>query len=1164
MWSSMRRIVICASCCLTLLMAALLSAKPTATQARDKNTLRPSGNLAKLPLSFEINRGQAAPRVRFLARGSGYNLLLEAGAAVLHLRNQQTLTAAELCLQLINSNPARSIEGVDGQPGRSSYFIGKDTRRWQTDIPHFAQVRQRGVYPGIDLVYYGKQQQLEYDFVVAPGAEPGAIRLRFAGARKLELDAAGDLLLHTRAGVVRQHRPVIYQEVNGTRRQLDGGYIINRAGEVGFRVAAWDRRLPLVIDPVLSYAAVIGDAHSVRMAMDADGNFYLTGLTRAASFPVNTDAVRWQRGPLNRDVAFVTKINAAGTALLYSTFLGGYEFTDVINGLAVDMAGNAYVAGFAGSRDFPTTPGALQTSFNGPGQMGNFFSGDGFVTKLNPTGTALLYSTFLGGAGGDLANGVAVDQAGNAYVTGNTGSSNFPISPDAPQRSITGFSGSGFVTKLNPAGSAVVWSTFAGRSTRDSCEAIAVDAAGNAYVTGESFPNILAVKVDRVGRSFAYFRTISSSGGSTGFAIAVDSAGQAHLTGRIFSAGLATTANAFQRTYGGGGSDAFVARLNAAGDVAYLSYLGGSGSEIGYGIAVANNGNSYLTGTTDSPNFPLTPGAFQSNPVPRSSQDYYSIAFITQINANGALGYSSLHGLGGDEGRSVTVRQTAPGLPLTVFFAGSGFWLFRPPGALFVLPTPSSMSGAFIAKLEETGASGVADLEVTLAPNDRLYANSFVAYAATVKNVGAANSVGPISLRFNVPSVFFRRPPAGNGWSCFDQIYDGQGSCIFTGTLTPGESTKLLIEFLARGNSSGNATVDVTNVGDANQANNQATSAIQPVNGCVNGTFITVPNQLPPQGGTFTQAFNLAACTAPWKAVSNVPWITINSGTLTGNAVVSYTVAPNTSGNQRGGTFTAEGIAIEVYQNGAPAFANVSAASFTAPGVLARESIVAAFGAQLATTTRAAESLPLPTTLGGTTVKIKDSFETERLAPLFFVSPMQINYLVPPNLAPGPATVTITSGDGTQTTGAVQLVSINPAIFTANASGGGVPAGVLLRVKANGSQSYESLSDYDAQQSSFVPRPIDFGPDQGAASDQLYLILFCAGVRYRSAPEAVGVALTGPSARVLYAGPQGSLAGLDQVNVELPRSLPNFGNTINVRLYVDGLESNFVQIAVKR
>jgi uncharacterized protein (TIGR03437 family) len=1153
------------SCGVALLALTGLSLMSLSTRSVKSGATLNADKLAKLPLSFEINRGQAAPPVRFLTRGGGYDLLLEPSEAVLHLQNRQTGAAAELRLQLINSNPTASIEGLDEQPGRSNYFIGNDPRRWRTDIPHFAKLRQRAVYPGIDLLYYGQQQQLEYDFVVAPGAEPSTIRLRFAGAQKIELDPAGNLLLHTNAGVVRHQRPVIYQEVNGSRRQVEGGFVIRRWDEVGFKVAAWERRLPLVIDPVLSYAAALGDAHYVRMAVDAEGSFYLSGLTRAQNFPVAADAARFQRGPLNRDVAFVTKINAAGTALLYSTFLGGYEYTDLINGLAVDAAGNAYLAGFAGSRDFPVTAGALQTKFNGPGQVGNSFGGDGFVAKLNPSGTALLYSTFLGGAGGDYGNGIAVDQAGNAYVTGNTGSSNFPLSPDAPQRSITGFSGSGFITKLNAAGSAVVWSTFAGRATRDSCEAIAVDAEGNAYVTGESFPNILAVKVDKGGKSFAYFRTISASGGSTGFAVAVDGVGQTHLTGRVYSASLPVTMNALQRTFGGGSTDAFVARLNPAGEVAYLSYLGGSGNEIGYGIALANNGNVYLTGNTDSPNFPLTPDAFQPNPVPNVGVGYYSVAFITQVNANGALGYSSFHGLGGDEGRSVAVRQVAQGLPPTVFFAGSGFWLSRPPGALFILPTPNGTTGAFIAKLEETAASGGADLEVTLAPNDRIYANSIVAYAATVKNVGAVSSVGPISLRFNVPNVSFRRPPTGNGWSCFEQIPHEQGSCTFGGTLAPGESTKLLIEFFAYGNSNGNATATIANVGDANNANNQASIAIQTVNGCVQGSFVTLPNPLPPQGGTFIHTFNLAACQAPWKAISNVPWITINSGAATGNATVSYTVAPNPTSKLRGGSFTAEGLSVELSQNGAqPAFANVSAASFANPGVLAREAIVAAFGTRLATTTRAAESLPLPTELGGTTVKIKDSFGAEKLAPLFFVSAAQVNYLVPPNLAFGPATVTVSSGDGTQTSSAVQLVSISPAIFTANSTGNGVPAGVLLRVKANGSQSYEPLADYDAQQRSFVPRPIDFGPDQGAASDQLYLILFCAGVRHRNVPELVGVGLPGPSARVLYAGPQGSLVGVDQVNIELPRSLPNYGSPVGVRLYVDGLESNGVQIAVKR
>jgi hypothetical protein len=347
-------------------------------------------------------------------------------------------------------------------------------------------------------------------------------------------------------------KPAIYQEANGKRTIIEGRYDISNphSTAIGFEIGDYDRNKPLVIDPILSHSALIDGEFINAIAVDAGGAVYFTGLARTASFPISPGAYRSARGEVNRSAAFIAKLNAAGTALVYSTYIGGFERFDYPFGIDVDDGGNAYVVGLAGSSDFPTTPGALQPTFAGPGQVGNSFGGDGFVLKLNPAGTGLVYSTFLGGFGPDQAYDVAVDPEGNAYITGDTSSSNFPISPDAPQRSISGFSGSGFVTKLNAQGPSTVWSTFIGRSTRDSGEDIEVDASGNAYVTGEAFPNIYAAKVNSNGKSFGYYtRLIGNSSYSEGFGIAVDVAGNAYITGQA-SIGLQTTANAFQRNMG--------------------------------------------------------------------------------------------------------------------------------------------------------------------------------------------------------------------------------------------------------------------------------------------------------------------------------------------------------------------------------------------------------------------------------------------------------------------------------------------------------------------------------------------------------------------------------------------------------------------------------------
>lgn len=395
---------------------------------------RLTDNYRNLPLSFEA--ASEGPRIDFVSCGDGYVLTLNGAEAALRLQS------SELRMKFVNANPKLRGEGVDLLPGKSNYIIGADPRRWRTNVANFARVRYREVWPGIDLIYYGNGRQLEYDLIVAPGASPDDIRLKFSGATQLSIDASGDLALLRANGEVRLRKPVIYQEVNGKRNTIEGRYTIHNPGapirsrEIGFKIRDYDRAQPLVIDPVLSYSALIDSEFINAIAVDTDGAVYFTGLARSAAFPISPGAYRSVRGEFNRSAAFIAKLNSAGTALVYSTYFGGFEAFDYPYGIAVDSGGNAYVAGIAGSSDFPTTPGALQPTFAGPGQVGNTFSGDGFVLKLNPMGTGLVYSTFLGGLGSDYANDIAVDGTGNAYITGDTTSSNFPISPDAPQRSI--------------------------------------------------------------------------------------------------------------------------------------------------------------------------------------------------------------------------------------------------------------------------------------------------------------------------------------------------------------------------------------------------------------------------------------------------------------------------------------------------------------------------------------------------------------------------------------------------------------------------------------------------------------------------------------------------------------------------------------------------------
>ena len=427
----------------------------------------------RLPLSFEPNQGQTDAQVRFLARGPGYTVFLAPGEAVLGLMPPDTAGDAStqgagtvLRIGLVGSNPTPSLLGLDLEPGKSNDLIGNDPAQWHTAIPNYGRVEVQGVYPGVDLIYHGQQQQLEFDFVVAPGADPGVIRLAFQGTTGLTLDDQGDLVLPTAGGDVIERAPVLYQQVDGVSRAVAGHYVLDGAGRVGFAVGAYDRSRPLVIDPVLSYSTFLGGSgedHGDGIAVDSAGDAYVTGYTYSPDFPT----VHALQPTFGGDVdAFVAKLTADGSALVYLTYLGG-SGEDYGNSIAVDSAGDAYVTGYTYSPDFPTVH-ALQPTFGG--------DVDAFVAKLRSDGSALDFSTYLGGSGEDYGNGIAVDSAGDAYVTGSTTSTDFPT-VHALQPNFGGGFTDGFVAKLRLDGSALVFSTYLGGSDYDVGRSIAVDSA---------------------------------------------------------------------------------------------------------------------------------------------------------------------------------------------------------------------------------------------------------------------------------------------------------------------------------------------------------------------------------------------------------------------------------------------------------------------------------------------------------------------------------------------------------------------------------------------------------------------------------------------------------------------------------------------------------------
>src|SRR5947208_2004116 len=418
-----------------------VAADPTATARVVKS-------FGRLLPGFEVNRGQVDAQVKFLTRGSGYTLFLTPSEAVLVLRapdampaaGQALVSTAEVRMHLAGATAQPRVAGVEKLPGIVNYFLGNDPAQWHADIPTYAEVVYQGVYPGIDLIHHGTQGRLEYDFVVGPGAEPGAIRVEFQGADGIVVDAHGDLVLHTAVGDLRQRKPAIYQDVNGVRRAIAGDYVVLGPRRVGFQVAAYDRSWPLIIDPVLLYSTSLGGSGYDRApgtAVDAVANAHVTGFTDSANFPTPPGAV--QTNFAGTTDVFVAKVNPSGSGLAYSTYLGGTA-ADVGYDIVTDAAGNAYVTGYTNSTNFPTTTTAFQTASSG--------SLDVFAAKVNPGGSGLLYSTCLGGGNNDLGYGIAVNAAGHILVAGRTASTNFPTTAGALQTGSDG-PGDAFIAKFS-------------------------------------------------------------------------------------------------------------------------------------------------------------------------------------------------------------------------------------------------------------------------------------------------------------------------------------------------------------------------------------------------------------------------------------------------------------------------------------------------------------------------------------------------------------------------------------------------------------------------------------------------------------------------------------------------------------------------------------------
>lgn len=755
-----------------------------------------TAQFGKLPLSFEpVSAGGEA----FVSRGMGYSLLLTRSGAELKLKSANAARAA-VRMEIAGANPGAKLSGERKLAGTANYFVGSDPAKWRRNVQTYGAVLYANVYRGIDLVFYGNRGKLEYDFVVGPDADPAQIRIRFDGSGALAISESGDLAVGAGESQIEFHKPVVYQQIGGRRRRVAGQFALLDAHTVGFELGRYDRARPLVIDPTLAYGTYIGGSGfpgdlGYGVAVDKDGSAYVTGEAESSDFPVTAGAFQTVDNGASYGSAqvFVSKFNAAGTALVYSTYIGG-TYGDHARAIAVDSNNCAYVTGYTFSYDYPATVGAFMTS--SPSSHNGVESP--FVTKLTPAGDGLVYSTFLGGSGamhvfGDEATSIAVDANLNAYVAGEAYSSDFPVTTGAiqTQNNANNSGSNAFLTKLSLDGKGLVYSTYLGGSgvadVGDEAAAVAVDGSGNAYIAGytysSDFPvtsnafqkinhgyakgnyNAFVAKVNGGGTSLVYSTLLGGTGiasyGDRAYALAVDRSGDAFVGGEAFSTDFPIVAGALQPANLAGNNastNAFITKLNPSGSgLIYSTFLGGSGlnettGDYVTGIALDGNGNAYLAGTTYSTDFPVTANALQK--TNRAAYYNEANAFVALLNAAGnGLPFSTY--LGGS-GADVEKGMAADGAG-NVYITGESFSTdFPVTNGAFQTSNhgaPSNGTNAFVAKLSLGVLSSATGTRTALAASANPAASGTrVTFTATVSaTTGTAEPAG--SVVFSVDGV---------------------------------------------------------------------------------------------------------------------------------------------------------------------------------------------------------------------------------------------------------------------------------------------------------------------------------------------------------------------------------------------------------------------------
>ena len=907
-----------------LVLAALTpsAAQQMGITPNTAQTARVGTRYGQVPLTFEANRGQSAGQVKFLSRGKGYTAFLTASGMTITLRpsgsNRRPSAAAvqpsattTLQFQVLGASKHPAVIGEDPQPGRVNYFIGNDPTKWQRNVPTYAKVRYKNVYPGIDLVYYGNHQQLEYDFAVAPGADPRQIQFQIGGANQIQVDAAGNLVLKTSGGELHFESPIVYQESNGQRVPVNGGYIVKDSTHIGFQVAHYDAGHALVIDPVLVYSTYLGGSgddqpsgiavdasgnvlvagttdsadfplaatnslaagnphvfvakldptgsnliyadylggnnqdYAAALTVDADDNVYVTGSTASSNFPTVTPYQGTYPGTFN---GFLSKISPDGSSLSYSTYFGG-NGADFPASLAVDAAGEMVIAGYTTSTNLPVANAYQSTaSANGGGQYGNY----GFLTKFSADGSALVYSTYFGGSTNVAFNcggtacwpqpdsaiaGMVLDASGNAYVTGTTNTYNFPVTEGAYLATNTApqYSSVGFVSKFTGSGT-LQYSTYfyegSGQVTNPT--AIAVDGSGSAYITGlalsdGTFPvtstsicdpgvsgegcnYAFVTKFDTTGATLLYSTFLGANNNAAPQSIALDAAGDAYVLASTTTGSMQTN-NALQPYTNG--NDLLLVEINPTATTQLLaSYLGGSGNDSPNGMALDSDGNVYVTGTTDSTDFPTTQGAFQS--VLGGGTD----AFIMKIGAPSApavaltpniLQFAALAVNSTSQPQTVLLRNIgSSSLSIESITAGGDFAETDNCGSsvpaagnctlsvTFAPTAPGSRTGSIVILDDASGASHSITLEgfgngagATLTPSNLTFSgvstgSSSTAQAVTLTNTGNASlSVGTIQVSGNYAQTNNCPTTLTTGSSCnINVIFSPVSSGTQTGVLT--------------------------------------------------------------------------------------------------------------------------------------------------------------------------------------------------------------------------------------------------------------------------------------------------------------------------------------------------------------------------------------------